>query len=459
MAYGLAQSCHSLRNQRNAVRQARAKRGAFAWSLGALLSMALLSSSAGAAPVTTPDRVEPTPIALTPEVALEQLKRENLLLESARHDLAATRADVITAGLIPNPRLFVGGTWLMHGTPSGGHQEYQLGAEQELPITGLAGVRRDAARATLTAAELEYATLGWELIFQMRSAYLDLELAQEQLHLAQAALSDLEHARAIIEIRAKSGANPTYDLLRLGIERSRRVATVAEATSAVLQKRVALAHSIGPSVAAATVSVTARIEMPTRPRLTGDELVRHALRQRPEIAAARSRVVASELKTRALSRQYVPSPQLSLGYARWAGVPTDQGNRDGGALMAGISLPVPIFDHGQGTVDRSRAETLAASSRRTQVEVMVRRQTEGAERQLTLRLDAWQAFIENTPAEADRMRQVAETAYREGRATILELLDAYNAHFSVQELGLTLRAEALRAAAVLEWAIGPNSAL
>jgi outer membrane protein TolC len=82
-----------------------------------------------------------------------------------------------------------------------------------------------------------------------------------------------------------------------------------------------------------------------------------------------------------------------------------------------------------------------------------------AQRQLTLQLDAWQAFMENTPAEADKMRQVAETAYREGRATILELLDAHNAHLSAQELGLTLRAEALRAAAVLEWAVGPNSAL
>ena len=81
-----------------------------------------------------------------------------------------------------------------------------------------------------------------------------------------------------------------------------------------------------------------------------------------------------------------------------------------------------------------------------------------AQRQLTLWLDASQTFMENVPAEADTMRQVAEAAYREARATNLELLDAYDAHPSSQEVGLTLRAEALRAAAVLEWAVGPDSA-
>ena len=449
MACKLTQSRHSPRSHLTWL----------AWLPGVVFSMLATSAHSVAAQPIAGDATEPAAPVLTPAAAFDQLKRENLVLASARHDLAATRADVIVAGLVPNPRLFVGGAWLMHGTPSGGHQEYQVGAEQELPITGLQGVRRDAAKAALTAAELQFAALYWELVYQMRSAYLDLELAQERVRLVQSGLNDLVQVRAIIETRAKSGANPAYDLLRLDIERSRRVAEVTNAESAVIQARMALAQSIGPNLSSNAVTVSTALEIPSAPRSGGAELVKHALQHRPEVAAARSQVVASDLRTRALNRQYVPSPQLSLGYARWAGVPTDQGSRDGGALLAGITLPIPVFDHGQGTVDRSRAETLAASSRRTLTEVTVQRQTVQAERQLQLRLRAWQTFFDSAPAQADKMRQVAETAYREGRATILELLDAYNAHLAAQELGLTLRAEALKAAAVLEWSIGPDSTL
>ena len=55
------------------------------------------------------------------------------------------------------------------------------------------------------------------------------------------------------------------------------------------------------------------------------------------------------------------------------------------------------------------------------------------------------------------MRRTAEITYREGRGTILELLDAYSSYLRVEEQALQLRGSALFAALELEQAIGPMS--
>ena len=53
------------------------------------------------------------------------------------------------------------------------------------------------------------------------------------------------------------------------------------------------------------------------------------------------------------------------------------------------------------------------------------------------------------------MRRIADLTYREGRGTILEVLDAYGSYLRVEEQALELRGAALFAALELEQAIGP----
>ena len=58
---------------------------------------------------------------------------------------------------------------------------------------------------------------------------------------------------------------------------------------------------------------------------------------------------------------------------------------------------------------------------------------------------------------AESVRRIAELTYREGRGTILELLDAYSSYLRVEEKALELRFVALSAALDLEQAMGPTA--
>ena len=145
---------------------------------------------------------------------------------------------------------------------------------------------------------------------------------------------------------------------------------------------------------------------------------------------------------------------LSVGYIRFNDVPDALG-RSGGAMIAGVSFPIPIFDRGQGTVDRGRAIAEEDRVRKDAVELTVRREIERASGAMTVRVSTWRRFRDTTAVDIDRLRTIGELSYREGRATILELLDAYGSFVDAQERRIELQTQAVKSSLDLERAVGP----
>ena len=52
---------------------------------------------------------------------------------------------------------------------------------------------------------------------------------------------------------------------------------------------------------------------------------------------------------------------------------------------------------------------------------------------MAVRVATWRRFRDTTSVDIDRLRTIGELSYREGRATILELLDAYASYVDAQE--------------------------
>jgi outer membrane protein TolC len=75
---------------------------------------------------------------------------------------------------------------------------------------------------------------------------------------------------------------------------------------------------------------------------------------------------------------------------------------------------------------------------------------------LQLAVTAYDRYRQNALGQAESVRKIAEVTYREGRGTILELLDAYASYLRVNEQALELRGAALSAEIELERALGPQ---
>lgn len=415
------------------------------------LGLGLLVGASHAAAQTPSERV------VTVESAAQRLHRENLELSLARFQLSASRADVIAAGVLPNPGLTVGLNFLQHGEPTGGEQELSVVLDQVIPLAGQVGWRKEAASRFATAAEREFAAALWQLVSTMKKAYVDLQRSQAREQLYVAALRDLERVETVIAERSAAGANPAYDRMRASVERSNVATEVAAARADLVAKRTALAAAIGPQVEPGELRAVSVLGDPPDPPSGDAALIARALAQRAEIEAADWRVRASEARTESLRRQYIPAPDLAVGYTRWFQVPTATGRANSGMFFVGVGFPLPLFDRGQGVIDRGTVEAQAAQARKNLTEVTIRREIVQAAELARVRISAWREYRDKTATDIDKMRSIAELSYREGRASILELLDAYSAFVRVKERALDLRAEAVKASLDLERALGPSS--
>jgi cobalt-zinc-cadmium efflux system outer membrane protein len=101
-------------------------------------------------------------------------------------------------------------------------------------------------------------------------------------------------------------------------------------------------------------------------------------------------------------------------------------------LVAGLSVPLPLFDRNQGNIAAARANVRAAEARRegalatATVRVRNALTTVGAAQ---ARVEALERAAIPEAAEALRLTQLS---YRAGKASLLELLDAQNAFASAQ---------------------------
>jgi cobalt-zinc-cadmium efflux system outer membrane protein len=387
--------------------------------------------------------------------ALDRLLRDNLDLAAARHDLEATRADIIAAGVLNNPNIAVNGQWLLHGEPAQGIQSFNIVVDQVLPVGGQVGLRQDVARGLSSAAERDYAALLWSMSRNVCDAYLDLQTAQAKQAVLREAVADLEKVVTIVTERAKAGANPVYDRARVQLEQADLRSQLDQSAADISTARAALAQAIGKGIDTSNLEVDdLAAEPPAIPER--GEAVTAALQRRQEIAAARLRAEAADRRITQAGREYVPSPDVAIGYSGWFGVPTENGSKGGGALFAGVTVPIPLLDHGQGKVDRASSEAHAAHTRADGTELGIRREVEKSIDIMTGQLNAYRRYKDTTTGQVAGLRTMAESAYKEGKSSVMELLDAYRVNTQAKQREIDLRAAALRASLDVERAIGPR---
>jgi cobalt-zinc-cadmium efflux system outer membrane protein len=116
-------------------------------------------------------------------------------------------------------------------------------------------------------------------------------------------------------------------------------------------------------------------------------------------------------------RERLPVPALSGG---------TQTTRDvnGTSAFVGFSIPLALFDHNQGAVAKASAQIDAADLLIQAGLGEARAEIERAATVLKKRREALQALEGAVLERVPTLRRMAEDAYREGRADILELLDA-----------------------------------
>lgn len=154
----------------------------------------------------TPPTVASTP-RLTVDAAIGEALEKNLELIAARAGVSMADANVITAGLRPNPVLSVGGDhldWLGTGFDDkngAGPPEYSARIDFLLERGAKRARRIELAQHDGAIAEAEVLDRVRALKLEVQQAFVDLQLGQEQVAVAPENAGNLQEILALAEAR------------------------------------------------------------------------------------------------------------------------------------------------------------------------------------------------------------------------------------------------------------------
>ncbi|HWP28020.1 MAG TPA: TolC family protein [Chloroflexota bacterium] len=389
---------------------------------------------------------------LTIEEARAAAFRSSPDLVAARAALEAAAGRVRQAGALGNPTLSYG----YEQTGAAGQRNAQsiVALQQSLEFTGVRGARAGAAQLRREAAEAELRAAEASLAYRVTRAFALAVAAEERLGLAHRAALAFERAQAATQARLAAGDASGYEARRIGLETARYAALRASAALARRAAYAELAALVGIPVDSLASAGLAPLARPSaRLALSRDSILTLALR-RPEVVAAGHYEAAARVDERVALRERIPVPVAVVG---WKTERTAAGPAGLSGFVAGLALPLPLWDRRAGAVAAAAADARRRAADAEAVRRGAVREAEEAYAAVIAVEEELERLSSALGGEAAAALVAAETAYAEGEISLIEWLDAVRAYHEAESMVVTLRAELHVRRAALERAIGGTS--
>jgi cobalt-zinc-cadmium efflux system outer membrane protein len=331
----------------------------------ASLFVARLSFAAGES--TT--EVIPPPTELPEKLSLDEavrvFKTRGLDLLIADANTRSAEGGVKIAGAIPNPVVSasVGNAFTYSTTSYSKSNCYQNGADCspwiysvgindsaaiEDTLSGKRSLRLRAARSALAAAKLSRRDAERTLVFQVKSAYVDVAQAALMYKFAVQMAATQGITLKQFRERYRSGAINEGDLQRIEVQKLEADRAVKQSAYTLRAARLALAFLLGIRGDVTDFDVDTDVLAFSVPPSLRDvrvvELLRIAFAHRPDLIGLGYLRQQAEAQLALVKRQRFPDITLGVNYAwgGYGGVSTN-GPIQGPTLTFNVSAPLPVF--------------------------------------------------------------------------------------------------------------------
>lgn len=387
-------------------------------------------------------RAEDAPEIIDEATVIHALESSDPRVERIAADVDAAAAAVKAARIRPEPRVAVDREEVF--PTSGGVSTNYLRLVLPIDLSGRRGKNISAAEAGVTAARANGETRRFELVVAGLRVFREAEYLRLRTALLSAERAALVRAVEIVAKRAKAGEASGYDQQRLELELRGYDDVVVSSSIDLRASQRRLATLVGRT--GARVDAAGDLKLGSAPGV--DTLVHDALARRGDYRAAKLRADAADKERSAAGRTWIPTLELTAG-----GMSQDVGTEQAFGYVAGLSLNVPVFDRGGAARARADAARRAAIADAKLLERQVPEAIQIAHETLAARIDQAKAY-QVTLGRIDQLLRSAETAYRDGGGSILELLDAYRSAREARLRELELRRDASLAELDLWLALG-----
>ncbi len=317
-------------------------------------------------------------------------------------------------------------------------QTLQVGKKRAAPIRS-ARAQREAALAEAEQTSLEVTRSVQEAYFEALQADANQQLAMESLRTART------FAQAA-QTQYEAGDVAQNQVVRSQIEVAKAQQEVAAAEKERADRYAEL-RSLLDLAESTALSLTDSLAATPKGYPLAD-LVAAAMRNRPDLRAARLQETASEAEVQAARTQSRPDPLWEFRHSS-----LDLAGGDTG-VRAGISFP--LLDLGKQRAQVQEAEAVLAEQRATRenAERAARLEAATALHALDLAREQLDSFEAGRVARAKELLSMAQVGYEQGATSYLEMVDAQQAYRSEQGAYVQAQASYHLAQAALQQAVG-----
>jgi cobalt-zinc-cadmium efflux system outer membrane protein len=393
------------------------EKGAMGLGLVLISGMIIIGLGVGTA------SAEPAAQVYSLDMIIDLALAKNPVVSSAEGNIEQQKGQQTAAGAYPNPTV----------TGSGGHgnlqdtgrtgigpildrqslTEYNVIVGQPVEWPALRTARQRVADLGLSTANVGLLETRLNLSSQVKAAFYDLLLAQQDSNLARQNLDTVEDVARIVKARVKSGEAPQFESIKAEVEVLKARQQLARADNVVRISRVVVNTLTGGALGA---SYTVQGEFRMVPRdLQIEGLMVRMMDQHPAIQRLLSSVEQSDWKIEFERQARVPTVTVNGSYWREIG-------RE--AVQGGLSVPVPLWYRRQGEI----AASLGAK-RREEAELLRTRNELGRAvyqhyQDVRTTAELIEVFDKGLLKQAQEALRLAQFSFQQGASSLLEVLDA-----------------------------------
>lgn len=351
---------------------------------------------------------------LTLQQAVERALENYPALQIQRYAIEQALGQKTTAGLLPNPVLSYYKEDLDLRGQKVGEEVFSAG----LPLNFLWNrwPQANAANAQVEAENISLLNVQRLVKFEVQKAFVECYYAAQSHDAWQKAAAVFKQAATTGKIRLTDGDISGYEQQRIALEQQRYQKAASEAQMEFINSRRRLAFLLEPTRSEIPFEPAGDFQT-SAPEIDLENLLAHALQNRPDLQAARAIARSKQAALRAAKWQRLPAAGVSAGYKK-------QVDDFKGAVVQ-VNLDFPLFDRNQGGVHSARA----AHEQQITATGLLEKQIALEVRQAYDRYRLYRELLETRDDEQpESMLEIAQFSYAEGEMPLIELLDGVRAY-------------------------------
>ena len=408
-----------------------------------VLSIALLANVASAQQALTWDQVK------------AKFEEVNPLLKADQANVEEMKAEEITAFLRPNPQFTLladgtqiaphDGTWTpLKGTYEQPNFSYLHEREHKREL------RLQSAKEGTQITESQHVDLERNLVFGLRSAFVQTLQAKAVLELAKA---DLDYYDKIIDIsraRFKAGDLAKIDLARIELQRVQYESEIETATVNLRQQKIQLLLLLDDRTPVDQFDVTGPFDLGPELRPLGD-YHQIALDNRPDLRAAIQTIEQSQTNHRLAVSNGSADPTFGAWYTYNASTNNPNGNQ---TLGLSVSIPLRIFDKNQGEKKRTLIDIDRSQQAAEAAKAQVFSDVDNAYELVRSNIALIKPYKAQYLDQSVYVRDTVTFSYEHGGASLMDFLNAQSDYRVVQLAYLQLIGAYMTAVGQMNLSVG-----